>query len=228
MKSQQNKVRAVAFDFDGVVVDSEPLYEKVQKKLFGEYGIVIPTEDWKYFKGLSEHDFYSLFQEKCHISASIEKLQKKGKELLKEELRKNLRYISGFRTFIKSIRNTYQIGLVTSTTRNFLEWIFENTPIENHFETMVTAEILDHQKPHPEPYLKIAEMMGVRPEEIIVIEDSINGVKSAKSASAITIAFLSSLKKEDFIGADYFATTYHEVSEILRSIAEQNKIFSCI
>ncbi|PIS28825.1 MAG: hypothetical protein COT43_05595 [Candidatus Marinimicrobia bacterium CG08_land_8_20_14_0_20_45_22] len=228
MKFSGQKIRAIVFDFDGVVVDSEPLYERAEARLFAEYGVTIPTSDWRLFKGLSDCDFFTLCKEKYGIREELSVLQKKGKCLLKEEIRNNLRYIDGFEDFIQEIRSSFLIGLVTSTQRTFMNWIFQNTPIRNHFEMMITAENVSHQKPQPEPYLKMAELMQIRPEEMIVLEDSLNGVKSAMSSGAVTIAFLSSFPKEAFEAADYFAATYDDIREIILSIASRDKLFSCI
>lgn len=222
MKLNERKIRAIVFDFDGVVVDSETLYEKAEARLFAEYGVTIPESDWRLFKGLSDHDFFILCKERYGIREELSVLQKKGKCLLEKEFRHNLRYIDGFEDFICEIRPFFLIGLVTSTKLTFLEWIFRNTPIRNHFETMITAENVMRQKPQPEPYLKMAELMGIRPEEMIVLEDSLNGVKSAMSAGAVTVAFLSSFPKEAFEAADFFAATYGEVREIVLSVASHD------
>jgi HAD superfamily hydrolase (TIGR01509 family) len=228
MKLNRQKIRAIVFDFDGVVVDSEPLYEKAEARLFAEYGVTIPESDWRLLKGLSDRDFFALCKERYGIHEELSILQRKGKRLLEEEFLHNLHYIDGFEDFVREIRPSFLTGLVTSTKRTFLEWIFQNTPIHNHFEMMITAENVASQKPQPEPYLKMAELMQIRPEEMIVLEDSINGVKSAMSAGALTIAFLSSFPKEMFEAADFFAATYTEVREIVLSVTSCNKLFSCI
>jgi len=227
-KLNRQEIRAIVFDFDGVVVDSEPLYENAEARLFAEYGVTIPESDWRLLKGLSDRDFFTLCKERYGIREEVSILQKEGKRLLEEEFHHNLHYIDGFEDFLREIQPSFITGLVTSTKRTFLEWIFRNTPIRNHFKTMITAENVTRQKPQPEPYLKMAELMQIHPEEMIVLEDSINGVKSAMSAGALTIAFLSSFPQEAFEAADFFAATYTEVREIVLSVTSRNKLFSCI
>jgi len=211
----KQKIQAIVFDFDGVVIDSEPLYRKAEEKFFAEYGVTIPSKDWKQFKGLSEEGFFKLASEKYGISAHSEELRNRSRELFLEEIKHNLRYLPGFEEFFEDIKNKYRIGLVTSTPRLILEWIFCNTEIKNHFEYIITADDVKKRKPDPEPYLEICKKMNVKPEQVIVIEDSINGVNSAVAAGAITIGFTTSLSEEDLNAANFFAKSYDEIRKII-------------
>lgn len=211
----KQKIQAIVFDFDGVVVDSEPLYRKAEEKFFTEYGVTIPSEDWKYFKGLSEEGFFKLAFEKYGISAQSEELRNRSRELYLDEIKHNLMYLPGFEEFFEDIMGNYKIGLVTSTPRLILKWIFSNTEVKNHFEYIITADDVEKSKPDPAPYLEICKKMNVKPEQVIVIEDSINGVNSAVAAGAITIGFTSSLSEEDLKAANYFAKSYNEIKKII-------------
>ncbi len=211
----KQKIRAIVFDFDGVVVDSEPLYKRAEEKFFTEYGVTIPSNDWKYFKGLSEEGFFKLASEKYGISVHSEKLRNRSRELFLEEIKHNLRYLPGFEKFFEDIKGKYRIGLVTSTPRSILEWILSNTEVKNHFEYIITADDVEKRKPDPAPYLEICKKMNVKPEQVIVIEDSINGVNSAVTAGAITIGFTSSLSEEDLNAANFFAKSYNEIKKII-------------
>ena len=214
----KKKIDAIVFDFDGVIVDSEPLYEATAEELFMQYGVEIPPEDWKHFKGLSEEMFIRAASEKYQINVPIEEMRKKDLEILKSKFKKHLDYIPGVRDFIKKIDNVYKIGLVTSSSRLLLEWIFGNTPIDNYFKFMVTAEDIEHPKPDPEPFLKMSEILSVLPEKMLVIEDSIHGINSANSAGAVTIGFTSSFSAEELNVADFCAASYDDIWEIVREL----------
>lgn len=213
-----NPIKSIIFDFDGVVVDSEPLYERAETELFLSYGIQIQTVDLMDTKGLSEKMYLDIIKKRYHINAPTDELMKKGRRILKRIFSKELRYIHGFREFYQQIQTNYKTALVTSSSRNLLEWIFKFTPIRNHFSTIVTAEDVTHSKPHPEPYLNACRLLNVKPAECIVIEDSINGVNSAKNAGAMTIALKGKCTPARFENADYTVSNYSEIATLIESI----------
>jgi HAD superfamily hydrolase (TIGR01509 family) len=217
-------VRAIVFDFDGVVVDSEPLYEKAEKKLFAKYHICPGEEIWKRIKGLSEKIFLILLRDEYGIDVSIEELQVYSRQYLREVFARDLRYVPGFVEFFKQIKPRYKNGLVTSTSWDLLDWIFHHTAICNDFQEIVTVDDTANGKPHPEPYLLIAHRLGVQPGEMLVIEDSINGIESARAAGAFTIGFTTSLTKEDLSLANLHAKNYAELIKILASHSNLDSI----
>ncbi|HNZ36935.1 MAG TPA: HAD hydrolase-like protein, partial [Candidatus Marinimicrobia bacterium] len=89
-------IKAVIFDFDGVVINSEPLYMVAERRLFDQYGIKVPDEDWKYFKGTTENDFYQLIMAKYQIKTDAHKLIEDGRRYIKEEFNKGVDYLPGF------------------------------------------------------------------------------------------------------------------------------------
>jgi len=210
-------IRAIVFDFDGVVVDSEPLYEQAEKKLFAKYHICPGEEIWKRIKGLSEKIFLILLRDEYGIEVSIEELQVYSRQYLREVFARDLKYVPGFVEFFERIKPHYRNGLVTSTSRDLLDWIFRHTAIRNDFQEIVTVDDTANGKPYPEPYLLIARRLGVQPDEMLVIEDSINGVQSARAAGAYTVGFTTTLTREDLSLAHLHANNYTELIKILTS-----------
>lgn len=215
-------VTALIFDFDGVVIDSEPLYVAAEKRLFARYNVTVPDEDWKYFKGTTDNDFYRIIKNKYDLPADYDELKKYGRQFIKEEFQKGIDYFPGFTDFWRCIEGRYRTALVTSTSATFLRWIFHNTRVRNHFDLTITAEDVNQAKPHPEPYLNAMRRLGVIPAETVVIEDSINGVKSAVAAGALTIGFLSSLPAVDLPEAHFHTASYDGIEAILRNLAEDD------
>jgi HAD superfamily hydrolase (TIGR01509 family) len=214
-------IEAIVFDFDGVIVNTEPLYEIAEKRLFADYGIIVPDKDWKIFKGSSEADFYHLIKERYNITASETELRRKGRQFLLEVFSGGIDYLPGYEEFLKKIDGTVKTGLVTATSGKILAWIFQATSIRNSFKYIVTAEDVKRSKPHPEPYHKMFDMLNVVPSKTIVIEDSINGIRSAKAAGAITIGLCSSFSARDLDLADYAAKDYSEIENIVFSILKK-------
>jgi len=214
------EIKAIIFDFDGVVVDTEPLYENAENRLFREYGVVVSEEDWRKFKGLSEEAFYRYIRDKFKIRAPLQELKEKGREYLKEEFKKNIRYVDGFLDFFRAIRDSYITALVTSSSEEILTWIFNNTKIENCFDFIVTSQDVNNSKPHPEPYLKACQLMGIKPSEAVAIEDSINGIKSSTEAGILTIGLATTFSPEELTGADFVAKDYAEVASIIKGLSK--------
>lgn len=212
------RVRAIIFDFDGVVVDSEPLYQIAERQLFKEYGVEVPPEDWKYFKGTTEEVFYTMVQERYGVRATLPELRARGRELLKQVFANQLNYYPGFLEFYEKYHPLFKMGLVTSTPAEFLYWVFGHTNIRNHFEEIVTADDVVHPKPHPEPYYLMLQRLQVNPAKAIIIEDSINGLTAAVASGAVTIALLSSLSASDIPPSVYPANSYQEIETIIKHL----------
>ncbi len=213
-------VKAVLFDFDGVVVDSEPLYVAAETRLFEQYGVTVPAEDWKYFKGTTEADFFQLIRQRYNILTDSSELIEEGRRYIKEEFRKGLDYLPGFTDFRRKIEGRFRTALVTSTSADFLRWVFANTVLENRFDLTITADDVQRAKPHPEPYIKAMQQLKVAASETVIIEDSINGISAAVASGAITIGFLSSASPDEIPRADFYARNYTDISAILDKIAQ--------
>ncbi len=216
------KIKAVIFDFDGVIVNSEPLYEETGKTLLRHYGVTPTAKDWQVFKGLTAQDFFKKAKERFNIPDSLSTIAQRDHDILKRKFKTNLQYINGFHQFYQFVVKNYQTGLVTSTARELLNWIYDNTLITPQFDTVITADDVDSPKPHPEPYRLIAKKLQICPNEMVVIEDSVNGVISAKRAGSNVIGFLTSFKQETLKEAHCFASDYIEARRCLESLAKGN------
>jgi len=101
-----------------------------------------------------------------------------------------MKLIPGSREFIqKAHRKGFKLGLTTSALRENQQRVFEMFNLWPFFSTVITAEDIINGKPHPEPYLKTAEKLGVAPANALVIEDSVNGVRSGKAAGCLDDAY---------------------------------------
>lgn len=190
-------IKAIIFDMDGVVVDSEPLYQKAEEQLFSEYGVTIPQDDWKLFRGCTEARFYELAHQRYGITAPIEELRRKGRKYVLSAFEAGLDYNRGFKELHRHLRERYLLGLVTSTPEPIFDKMDEQIGIRAHFDEVITGGMTANNKPHPEPYLEMMRRLGVSPNEAVIIEDSINGLQSALASGAWTIAITGSVPIED-------------------------------
>ncbi len=215
-----NSIKAVLFDLDGVVIDSEPLYQKGEMRLFGEYGIKIPEEDWLLFRGSTEKRFYEMARDRYHIEELPEVLIKRGREYVLEEFAKNLDYMPGFTHLIKSIDGHFMVGLVTATPADIFEWINIRLDLRKYFPHILTGNMTTNGKPHPEPYLKMMDILGLQPKQCVVVEDSLHGITAGLRAGAKVIALTGSVPQRDMPEAHAIVTQLSEITpSLLQSLS---------
>ncbi len=217
-----SKKYGLLLDFDGVVVDSEPLYEAAMNIQFKKYGIKVEAEDWLFFKGKDAKAVFSYIQDKYNSQIDIDLMRKEFSVDLFNEFKTNMCFIPGFVEFYFSCLDKFSDLVVTSTSREVMDWTFENVPVDNIFSGMITSNEVENTKPHPEPYLKGAEKIGIPIEKCIVIEDSVNGIRAGKASGAKVIGITTTFPAEVIKEADMIVNSYDELSpEILIELIEK-------
>ncbi|MDR0872459.1 MAG: HAD family phosphatase [Prevotellaceae bacterium] len=183
------KTKAILFDFDGVIADTEPQYDFYFNRLGEEYGlgnnfaakvkgVTLPNMLEKYFSALSENV-------KQKITA----------DTLLFEKNMDFRFIRGAQEFIDYLKTTdCKTALVTSSPQGKMDIALEKMGLS--FDTIVTATQITQGKPHPMCYLLAAENLGVSPNDCVVFEDSIAGIQSGKAAGAKVVALATTLPAE--------------------------------
>ena len=208
---KKSNKKAILFDFDGVVVNSEPSYEKVIRNMFKKYNISLKPSDWAIFRGLSRDVFFDIVLKKYILNINRELLEKEFHQTLLTEMKETIIYIPGFLEFYNLVGKYYSTALVTSTSSELMDWIFKNTKIVNDFSPVITANDVVNTKPHPEPYLAAAGILNIPISNCIVIEDSVNGVKSAKRSGAKVIGITTGFSSLELQEADFVIDSYNEL-----------------
>ena len=152
-----SECKLILFDLDGVTIDTEPLYAKGEIRLFKEYGITIPEEDWKLFRGCTEEKFYDISMNRYRIIEDRTIFQNKGRAYVREEFEKNLNFMPGFINLIKRLNNQYSIGLVTASPEYMFKWIDKRLNLSGIFKYIVYGGMTKKSKPNPDPYLLAME-----------------------------------------------------------------------
>ncbi|HAE87531.1 TPA: hypothetical protein DCG86_05860 [Candidatus Marinimicrobia bacterium] len=210
--SQTHQKKAILFDFDGVVVNSEQIYEEYTRDRFLQYGIQIPPSEWSLFKGISTDVFFKLVKSRFLPDIDVRELREEWQVGLRETMRKKLAYTPYFCHFYQKISSYFKTALVTSSQREMIDWIFQNTLIENVFSLIVTADDVKNTKPHAEPYLKASEKLGVAIQDCIVIEDSLRGIKSGKESGAYVIGITTTHSRHEMKDADMVIDSWNDLS----------------
>jgi HAD superfamily hydrolase (TIGR01509 family) len=218
IKLGRDQIQAAIFDMDGVVIDSEPIHELSLIVASEKLGRRISWQETKQFKGTTELDCARLLIE---ITGTTERdLQKIGRLRL-EAFRSHyneVKLVPGVIGFLELCQGAgWPIALTTSASREFQELAFDQFDLSGYFAIVVTGDDVSHGKPHPEPYLKTAEKLGRASSHCVVVEDSTNGVRSAKAAGCPTVGIAISFSKETLAeaGADLVVGTFTELRTAL-------------
>jgi len=200
---------------DGVVIDSEKLYSRSEEKLLAQYGVKFEDSDWNYIKGCTEKQFYDLIYAKFNLSVARENLINQGRSFLMNIFTQKLHYMDGFDFIYPILREKYKLALVTSTGPKLVDHIDKLLSINKKFDVMITSADTDKHKPMPEPYIYAADSLGVKAEECVVVEDSIQGIKAGKAAGCVVIALEGSIEKSLLKDADYIISHLSDIENIL-------------
>jgi HAD superfamily hydrolase (TIGR01509 family) len=207
---------AVLFDFDGVVVQSEDVYDQVTRKLGALYDVEIPESFMDGSRGVGESLFYKRFKSTFNLEVNDSELQAHGKKLLWEAFTTSVSLTEGFIDFFLKIREKgLGNALVTATSRPLLNAIIKNSNLDIKFDHVVTSSDVLRNKPAPDPYQRACELLEVQPQRALVIEDSPTGLKSATEAGCQTVAITTSCPKESLEAANFVVDSFGELEELL-------------
>jgi len=209
-------IKTVFFDLDGVIIDSEPIHAKAKKLTLDIYGISYPYSIFDDFIGKTDESFFRFVIDKAKVhDFSFELLLQKKNDLF-IKLLPEMKLVDGFLPFFQNLKNRgLQIALVSSTSTYTFGLIDKYFNIAHLFDLLVTEKDTVNHKPHPEPYIKALETLPALIESTIVIEDSPNGILSAKQAGCKVFALTTSFKVEDLAKADEIFNSYDEIAQKL-------------
>jgi len=225
-------LRAIFFDFNGVIVDDEFLHCSLFQKTLAEQSIALSKEDYyQKYLGYDDHDAFSHVlkdqgrdpRESLIDQLILEKAKSYALEAQKQDL-----FIEGSLDFIRQLGNKHFLGIVSGALRQEIEAWLERAGLRSAFQVLVAAEDVKRGKPDPEGYLKALDGVNrdyvssseiVLPQECLVIEDSIWGIEAAHDAGMKCLALATSYKPHELQIADWVANSYAEInlSSILAS-----------
>ena len=216
------EIKAVIFDMDGVLIDSEPLWRKAMIEGFASIGVLITEEDCKKTTGNRLKEVVEYWFEKLNIYDVLPtEIEHRIINMLVKLINNEGKAISGVIEVINFCNNkNIKIGLATSSSNQLMEAVLEKLNLKNTFKSSISAENMEYGKPHPEVFLNCASQLQISPLECIVIEDSINGVIAAKAAFMRVIALpeQENINNHKFSIADYKLNNMQEVLKLFKTI----------
>ncbi|NQZ78426.1 MAG: HAD family phosphatase [Ekhidna sp.] len=209
-------LRAVIFDMDGVIVESEPLHHKAYYAMFDEIGITVSSDFYSIMTGKSTINLCRELKEHYDIPQTAEELvsmKRRHYDIIFEN-DKSFDLIEGVRSLIEDYwKNDLTLVLASSSSMRSIDRIFTKFDLNQYFKAKISGAELEASKPHPEIFLKATEATGFKKEECFVIEDATNGIEAAKGAGLYCVAFDSvHTKKQDYSKADRIISNFNEIS----------------
>ena len=208
-------IKAVLFDMDGVLVDSEEFICQAGIIMFREKGLIVKKEDFTPFIGMGENRYLGGVAEKYGIPFNIEEDKARAYQIYDEITRGRLSPLAGVHTFIgKCKEKGLKIAVVTSADAVKMHINLREIGLSiSIFDGTVNGLEVERKKPFPDIYLKGAWILKVSPESCLVVEDAISGEKSGKAAGCKVLALTTSFKEEDFKLADWKAPDLSKAPE---------------
>jgi beta-phosphoglucomutase family hydrolase len=206
-------LKAVIFDMDGVLIDSEPFHLVVNEKIFANLGINLSEDEYHSFIGTTHKDMWSTIKKRYNLPQSVPELvnmQVSGNiDYIKNEEIEPIKIKGVARLLSKIARENIRTGIASSSPTEVIELVINKLKISNYFSAIVGGEEIEKGKPSPDIFLKAAKRLNAEPSECIVIEDSKNGVLAAKAAEMKCVGFKNpnsgnqDLEKADLIIDNY-------------------------
>jgi beta-phosphoglucomutase-like phosphatase (HAD superfamily) len=201
---------------DGVVIDSEKFHGKCGRAICKRHGLAVPPHEWETFKGKRARVIFSLIVER-HGNGRFYDVEELIKEWRREFLRGakgSIQLVDGAVGFLSFAQRRFAgTALVTSAGKEIQTYMFEIFGLHRYFDEVVTGDDVVETKPDPEPYLAAAERLKVSPRELLVVEDSKNGIISAREARCVVVGITTSHPREELLryGAHYTVDSFHKL-----------------
>ncbi|MBX7041458.1 MAG: HAD family phosphatase [Ignavibacteria bacterium] len=208
----------VIFDMDGVLIDSEPLYVEMNEELFSELGIFIDKEEYHKFVGMSSPLMWGMIKEEFSLPQSVDELMNREKQRIHELLRSDRlsEPIAGVESLLMDINKAgIPAAVASSSARKNVEMVLSKLDLSGYFKATVCGEDVANGKPAPDIFLKASAAINTAPENCVVIEDSVNGLRGSLAAGMRCIGYAGDpLSKQDLTGADLLVKSFHEEDRI--------------
>lgn len=219
-------LKAVLFDMDGVIVDTEPLHRKAYFKMFKEFEIDVSADLYSTFAGATTRRVCRTLIESFHLKISMDEMfaskRKHFKELFYSDA--NFDLIEGVKQLIEHYyENDIKLVLASSASHTTIDMVFDKFKLDKYFIDKISGEDLRASKPHPEIFIRAAAIAQEEKKNCIVIEDSTNGILAAHKAVIFCAGYNGgNTHLQDFTLADIVVNDFNELT-----INKINNILHC-
>ena len=217
-------VKALIFDMDGVLVNTEPHHIFLEKKLFAGLKLNITEEEHNTYKGKANDVMWRELIQKYNLPYKVQELAERNKkEIIKyfSEM-KEIELMPGIIDILEKLyQKRIPMAVASSSVAETIEIILSRTGLRKYFLYRVNSGLVKRSKPAPDIFLYTADLLSVKPEQCMVIEDSENGIKAAKAAGMFCVAYTGkSSGSQDQSLADECIDDLSQLEAILQKISD--------
>ena len=215
--------RAVIFDLDGVLADSEPRWNEIDAKLLAESGVTYRGEYHQDVLGVSYRLAVEFYKKTFGLSVPTDQMMRRRGEIAADFFANRIDVFPSTKLVLHELRQMdLHLAVATSSVSASARPFLARHGLTEFFETIITGEEVEHGKPHPDIYLRAAEKLGIAAEACLVIEDALSGIAAAKAAKMRVAAIPdtrfvnpSDYNKE----ADYLLGSLSEIPALIRRVS---------
>lgn len=189
MTGDAPKIRAVVFDMDGLMLNTEDVFDLAGKQLLERRGLVMTDEIRHAMLGRRADEAFAAMKAMTGLTDDINLLKQETKVLFAEIARHQLATMPGLMSLLGILEaRVMPKAVATSSPRSYMTELLTRFELLQRFSVTLTAEDVTHGKPHPEIYLTMAERLQVKPSEMLVLEDSETGTRAAAAAGTFAVS----------------------------------------
>jgi HAD superfamily hydrolase (TIGR01509 family) len=181
-------IDAVVFDLDGVIIDSEELWDEVRENLARERGGRWSAQAQADMMGMSSTEWSRYLHEVVGLPESPEEINREVVRRMLGRYSDHLPLIDGAVDAVKRLAARWPLGLASSSNRELIDHVLELSGLASCFKVTVSSEEVERGKPAPDVYLEATRRLGVEPSRSVAIEDSASGIRSAHAAGMHVVA----------------------------------------
>jgi HAD superfamily hydrolase (TIGR01509 family) len=179
---------AVIFDLDGVLMDSEQLWNAAKEELVRESGGRWRDDAPTAMMGMSSPEWAAYLRDELGVPMDTDAISREVVRRMLDGYRRELPLLPGARESVAALSARWPLGLASSSNREVIDLALELAGFRDAFRAAVSSEEVERGKPAPDVYLKVADELGAEPSHCVAIEDSSNGLRSAAAAAMTVIA----------------------------------------
>lgn len=181
-------IEAVIFDMDGILIDSEPVWNEARVRMAARLGKDWTHQDHEAVMGVSTKEWVEYMLKRLEPPMSAAEVQEEIGQTMVDLYHEAIPFMPAAVEAVDLVKSHFRVGLASGSIRRLIDIVTASQELSGKFEVILSADQVERGKPWPDVYLKTADLMGVNPEHCICIEDSGNGIMAGKAAGMKVIA----------------------------------------
>ncbi len=216
MTDFQTGTRAIIFDLDGVIADSEPLHQLAFRRLLDELGINnVWIDDWHRYIGTADRPVMIELTRGYAGPLTLDQLLDRKTEIFLGLVGQDEPLYPGVADLIGDLAARYTMAVASGSMRVAIAGVLEWRGLRNHFKAVWSVQDTGRGKPAPDLFLRASESLGIPPSDCVVIEDSVPGITAARAAGMRCIAITNTTPAERLTPADVVVDDYKAIRRLL-------------